>query len=93
MIAAIAVIAIGLFNSIIFPTLFTLGIARLGDRTAEGSGILCMAISGGAVIPVFTGLVADGRGLAAALLVPAACYALIALYGAFVARPPMPCAA
>jgi MFS transporter, FHS family, L-fucose permease len=86
-VAAIAVIAIGLFNSIIFPTLFTLGIAHLGDKTAEGSGILCMAISGGAVIPMITGMMADKLGLAAALLVPAACYAWIAFYGAFVARP------
>ena len=87
LIAAIAIIAIGLFNSIIFPTLFTLGIAQLGDRTAEGSGILCMAISGGAAIPMITGLVADRLGLTAALLVPAACYGLITLYGVFVARP------
>lgn len=83
MLAAVTVIAIGLFNSIMFPAIFASGIACLGDRTAEGSGILCMAIVGGATIPMLTAVIADDHGLAAALLVPAACYGWIAFYGAF----------
>jgi FHS family L-fucose permease-like MFS transporter len=85
--AAVSVIAIGLFNSIMFPTIFASGIACLGERTAEGSGILCMAIAGGATIPMLTAMVADHHGLAAALLVPAACYAWITCYGAFFMQP------
>jgi FHS family L-fucose permease-like MFS transporter len=87
MLAAVAVIAIGCFNSIMFPTIFASGLACLGERTAEGSGILCMAIVGGATIPMFTAMIADDQGLAAALLVPAACYAWIAFYGAFFMQP------
>lgn len=87
-VAAACVIAIGLFNSIMFPTIFTIGISDLGDRTAEGSGILCMAIAGGAVVPMIAGLVADWQGLAAALLVPAVCYVGIAIYGVSAGRGP-----
>jgi len=87
MLAAVAVIAIGLFNSIMFPAIFASGIACLHERTAEGSGILCMAIAGGATIPMLTAAIADGHGLAAALLVPAACYAWITFYGAFFMQP------
>jgi FHS family L-fucose permease-like MFS transporter len=85
--AAVAVIAIGLFNSIMFPTIFASGIARLGNRTAEGSGILCMAIVGGATIPMLTAMIADRHGLASALLVPAACYAWITFYAVFFMQP------
>jgi FHS family L-fucose permease-like MFS transporter len=79
--AGYAVIAIGLFNSIMFPTIFTIAIEGLGDETPQGSGLLCMAIVGGAIIPVLTGLLADNVGLALALLLPAACYLWIAAYG------------
>jgi len=79
--AAVAVIAVGLFNSIMFPTIFTLGLEGLGDETPRGSGILCMAIVGGAVIPPLSGLVADHFGVAAALFVPVLCYGWIAVYG------------
>ncbi len=58
-----AVLAIGLFNSIMFPTIFTLGLARLGRHTGEGSGVLCMAIVGGAIVPVMQGYFADTIGL------------------------------
>jgi FHS family L-fucose permease-like MFS transporter len=85
--AAVAVIAIGFFNSIMFPAIFASGIACLGNRTAEGSGILCMAIVGGATIPMLTAMIADNHGLAAALLVPAACYGWITFYGAFFMQP------
>lgn len=81
LIAAVAIIAIGLFNSVMFPTIFTLAIEGLGEDTPQGSGLLCLAIVGGAIIPVVTGLVADRVGLSLALLVPAVCYIWIAIYG------------
>lgn len=84
--AAAAIIAIGLFNSIMFPTIFALALEGLGDATPEGSGILCTAIVGGAVVPEITGITADMRGLSIALLVPAACYFWITAYGAYVER-------
>ncbi len=72
---------IGLFNSIMFPTIFSLSIQHLGEHTAQGSGILCTAIVGGAIIPPLYGAVADVSGLQIALLIPAICYAYIAHYG------------
>jgi FHS family L-fucose permease-like MFS transporter len=84
--AAAAIIAIGLCNSIMFPTIFALAVEGLGEAVPEGSGILCMAIVGGAIVPEISGIVADARGLAIALLVPAACYVWITIYGATVAR-------
>jgi FHS family L-fucose permease-like MFS transporter len=81
MIAAVTVLAIGLCNSIMFPTIFTLAIEHLGEDTPRGSGLLCLAIVGGAVIPLLTGLTADHIGLSLALLVPALCYLWIAAYG------------
>jgi FHS family L-fucose permease-like MFS transporter len=53
--AMYSVLAVGLFNSIMFPTIFTLGIANLGRHTGEGSGVLCMAIIGGAIVPLMAG--------------------------------------
>ncbi len=70
-----ALLAIGLFNSIMFPTIFTLACEGLGPRAAEGSGIICVSIVGGAIVPLLTGHAADSVGLKAALLVPAVCYA------------------
>ena len=63
-----------LFNSIMFPSIFTLGIAELGPLTGEGSGILIMAIVGGAIIPVVVGALADRLGIHHSLFVPAICY-------------------
>ena len=82
MMAAITVLAIGLCNSIMFPTIFTLGIERLGADTPRGSGLLCLAIVGGAIIPPLTGYAADHIGLSLALFVPVLCYLWIATYGA-----------
>jgi FHS family L-fucose permease-like MFS transporter len=79
--AAGTIIAIGLANSIMFPTIFSLAIAGLGEDTPQGSGLLCMAIVGGAVIPLIAGSVADHFGLGAALLLPAAGYVWITAYG------------
>ena len=83
-----ALLAIGLVNSIMFPTIFSLASEGLGRRAAEGSGVIATAIVGGAVIPYFTGQVADVSGsLHFALLLPALCYALIAGYGVYARRP------
>jgi MFS transporter, FHS family, L-fucose permease len=82
-----ALLAIGLFNSIMFPTIFSLACEGLGRRTHEGSGIICVAIVGGAVMPLLTGRGADLMGLKAALIVPAACYAGILAYGVYARRP------
>jgi FHS family L-fucose permease-like MFS transporter len=80
-------LSIGLFNSIMFPTIFTLANEGLGRRAAEGSGVICMAIVGGAIVPLITGNAADIWGLKQALVVPAACYCGILLFGWFARRP------
>lgn len=82
-----ALLAIGLANSIMFPTIFSLASEGLGRRAAEGSGVIATAIVGGAVVPYFTGRLADAAGLHAALLLPALCYAVIAGYGVLARRP------
>jgi FHS family L-fucose permease-like MFS transporter len=79
--AAVTIVAVGLMNAIMFPTIFTLALEGLGEDTPKGSGLLCMAIVGGAIVPVITGGVADATSLATSLLVPAACYVWIAIYG------------
>ncbi len=76
-----AVLAIGLFNSIMFPTIFTLAIADLGRDTGEGSGVLCVAIVGGAIVPVIQAFFADHMGILVSFFVPAVCYAYIVFYG------------
>ncbi len=76
-----AVIAVGLFNSIMFPTIFSMALHRLGAATGQGSGILCVAIVGGALVPFGQGLVADALGLHLSFAVPAACYLFILYYG------------
>jgi FHS family L-fucose permease-like MFS transporter len=76
-----AVIAVGLFNSIMFPTIFTLAIEGLGKHTGQASGILCMAIVGGALIPVVQGALADAIGIHHCFVIAAACYVYIAWYG------------
>jgi FHS family L-fucose permease-like MFS transporter len=89
MISGWALLSIGLFNSIMFPTIFSLASEGLGKRAAEGSGVICMAIVGGAIVPLIAGESADLWGLKAALAVPAACYFGILVYGWF-ARKPLP---
>ncbi len=87
-VSAGAIIAVGLFNAIMFPTIFTLAIEGLNEDTPQASGFLCMAIVGGAIIPWLSGVAADHAGLASALLVPVCCYLMIAGYG-FSARRPL----
>ena len=82
-----SLLAIGLFNSIMFPTIFTLASEGLGERAAEGSGVICMAIVGGAIVPLVTGHAADAWGLKFALIVPAVCYCTILAFGWFARRP------
>lgn len=82
-----SLLAIGLFNSIMFPTIFSLASEGLGPRAAEGSGIICVAIVGGAVVPLLTGNTADHIGLKAAMFVPAICYAGILAFGLYARRP------
>jgi MFS transporter, FHS family, L-fucose permease len=82
-----SLLSIGLFNSIMFPTIFTLANDGLGTRAAEGSGVICMAIVGGAIVPLATGHAADLWGLKHALVVPAACYFTILSFGWFSRRP------
>jgi FHS family L-fucose permease-like MFS transporter len=65
-----------------FPTIFTLGIASLGPLTGKGSGLLIMAIVGGAFLPVLQGVLADSMGIQLAFLMPALCYLYIVYYGA-----------
>ncbi len=72
-----ALLAVGLCNSIMFPTIFTLGIRGLGPLTGRGSGALVMAIVGGAIIPPLVGKLADSIGLSLAFALPAVCYVYI----------------
>lgn len=82
-----ALIAVGLFNAIMFPTIFSLACEGLGPRAAEGSGVICMAIVGGAILPPIAGWMSDVTSLRAALVVPALAYLLILLFGLFATRP------
>ncbi len=86
-VAGWSLLAIGLVNAIMFPTIFSLACEGLGPRAAEGSGLICVAIVGGAIIPPLTGHVADLTSLGFALLVPALCYAVILGYGVYARRP------
>jgi len=79
--AMVAILLVGLCNSIMFPTIFSLAINGLGKHTSQGSGILCLAIVGGAIIPLFQGLLADSIGIQPAFFLPIICYLFIAYYG------------
>jgi len=82
-----AIIFVGLFNSVMFPSIFTLGIAKLGPLTGDGSGLLVMAIVGGAIIPLVQGALADRIGIHHAFILPAICYLYIAYYAFRGSRP------
>jgi len=79
--ALYSVLAVGLFNSIMFPTIFSLALQQLGKDTPQGSGILCLAIVGGAIVPLLQGMLADSIGVTLSFLLPASCYLYIAYYG------------
>jgi FHS family L-fucose permease-like MFS transporter len=76
-----AILAVGLCNSIMFPTIFSMALHQLGKFTGQASGILCMAIVGGALVPFAQGLLADTVGLQWSFVVPAACYTFILYFG------------
>ncbi len=78
--AMYSIILVGLFNSIMFPSIFTLGIAELGPLTGDGSGIMIMAIVGGAIIPVAQGWIADHIGIHHAFFLPVICYVYILFF-------------
>lgn len=75
-----SILAVGFFNSVMFPTIFTLAIRRLGPLTSRGSGLLCQAIVGGAILPLIQGLVADTSSIQTSFIVPACCYVYIVWY-------------
>jgi len=78
----IAMVSVGLFNSIMFPSIFALGIADLGPLTGKGSSVMVAAIVGGSLIPLLQGRIADSAvGLHHAFLLPVICYAEIAIFG------------
>lgn len=81
-----SILAVGLFNSIMFPTIFALTIDGLGDLKPQASGLLCMAIVGGAVIPPAYGFLTDNLGFKIALLLIIACYLYILFFGIFKAK-------
>jgi len=80
-VSGFALISVGLMNSIMFPTIFSLASEELGPRAADGSGIICVAIVGGAIVPAITGFVADLTSLRTALFVPVLCYVVIGSFG------------
>jgi len=82
-----SILSVGLFNSIMFPTIFSLGVAELGPLTGSGSGVLTMAIVGGAVLPVIQGVIADHVGIHHAFFLPLLCYLYILFYGLSGSKP------
>jgi FHS family L-fucose permease-like MFS transporter len=85
-----SIILVGLFNSVMFPSIFTLGIAELGPLTGDGSGVLVMAIVGGAVIPLLEGVLADRYGIQHSLFLPVICYLYITYYALSGSKPVRP---
>jgi len=85
-----SIILVGLFNSVMFPNIFTLGIERLGPLTGDGSGLLVTAIVGGAIIPVVQGALADHVGIQHAFILPAICYLYIMFYAFRGSKPELP---
>ena len=76
-----ALLLVGLCNSIMFPTIFSLALNGLNRHTSQGSGILCLAIVGGAILPLLQGMLADSVGIQLAFILPVFCYLYIAFYG------------
>ena len=75
-----SILAVGFFNSIMFPTIFTLAVKGLGSMTSKGSGLVCQGIVGGALIPVIQGVAADSIGIQMSFVVPMLCYIYIGWY-------------
>ncbi|MGI4979102.1 MAG: sugar MFS transporter [Janthinobacterium lividum] len=88
-VAMYTILAVGFFNSIMFPSIFALGLTGLGELTSKGSSLMVQAIVGGAILPYLYGKVADHVGYQRAFLIPAVCYIFIAFYGFASTRRPM----
>ena len=86
-VAMYSIILVGLFNSIMFPSIFTLGVAELGPLTGDGSGLLIMAIVGGALVPVAQGWIADHIGIHHAFFLPVICYLYILFFALSGSKP------
>ncbi len=86
-----SILAVGLFNSIMFPTIFSLAINKLGSATSHGAGVLCLAIVGGAIIPLVQGVIADAVGLQLSFLLPIVCYLFILYFALVGFRPSEQC--
>lgn len=82
-----SIILVGFFNSIMFPSIFTLGVAELGPLTGDGSGVMIMAIVGGAIIPVVQGAIADRIGIHHAFFLPVICYLYILFFALSGSKP------
>lgn len=87
--SVVALIAMFFFMSIMFPTIFALGVKGLGTQTKRGASFIIMAIVGGAIVPWFMGRIADAVDIETAFWVPAACFAIVALYGFYARRHPL----
>jgi MFS transporter, FHS family, L-fucose permease len=85
--AMATILAVGFFNSIMFPTIFSLGVSELGPLTGNGSGLINMAIVGGAILPVIQGVIADKVGLHHAFVLPVICYLYILFYALSGSKP------
>jgi FHS family L-fucose permease-like MFS transporter len=81
------ILAVGIFNSIMFPTIFSLGVAELGPLTGTGSGIINMAIVGGAILPLIQGAIADHIGIHSAFFIPVLCYIYILYFALSGSKP------
>ncbi|MGH9493631.1 MAG: hypothetical protein ACRD3B_01435 [Candidatus Sulfotelmatobacter sp.] len=86
-VAMYSIILVGFFNSIMFPSIFTLGVAELGPLTGDGSGVMIMAIVGGAIIPVAQGWIADQIGIHHAFFLPVICYLYILYFALSGSKP------
>jgi FHS family L-fucose permease-like MFS transporter len=86
-VAIATLILCGFFNSVMFPNIFTLGIAGLGPMTSKGSGLIMTAVVGGAVVPYFLGKLADNVGIQMSFVLPVICYLYIAFYGFVGSKP------
>jgi FHS family L-fucose permease-like MFS transporter len=82
-----AILLVGLCNSIMFPTIFSLALNGLGSHTSQASGILCLAIVGGAILPLIQGVAADSFGVQNSFIFPSLCYVFIAYYGLVGSKP------
>jgi FHS family L-fucose permease-like MFS transporter len=82
-----SIILVGFFNSIMFPSIFTLGVAELGPLTGDGSGVMIMAIVGGALIPLAQGAIADKIGIHHAFFLPVICYLYILFFALSGSKP------